>query len=105
MLPERSSFGARILFDSLSAPAMKILENAGEDASLIVSKIGEGESGHGYNVLTKEFVDMVEDGVVDPAEVVVNEIQNAASVSGLLLTTDCLVVEEPKKQPAVPPMA
>ena len=97
--------GARILFDSLSAPAMKILENAGEDASLIVSKIGEGESGHGYNVLTKEFVDMVEDGVVDPAEVVVNEIQNAASVSGLLLTTDCLVVEEPKKQPAVPPMA
>lgn len=97
--------GARILFDSLGAPAMKILENAGEDASLIVSKIGEGESGHGYNVLTKEFVDMVEDGVVDPAEVVVNEIQNAASVSGLLLTTDCLVVEEPKKQPAVPPMA
>lgn len=97
--------GARILFDSLSAPAMKILENAGEDASLIVSKISEGESGHGYNVLTKEFVDMVEDGVVDPAEVVVNEIQNAASVSGLLLTTDCLVVEEPKKQPAVPPMA
>lgn len=97
--------GARILFDSLSAPAMKILENAGEDASLIVSKISEGESGHGYNVLTKEFVDMVEDGVVDPAEVVINEIQNAASVSGLLLTTDCLVVEEPKKQPAVPPMA
>ena len=89
--------GARILFDSLSAPAMKILENAGEDASLIVSKISEGKTGHGYNVLTKEFVDMVEDGVVDPAEVVVNEIQNAASVSGLLLTTDCLVVEEPKK--------
>ena len=89
--------GARILFDSLSAPAMKILENAGEDASLIVSKISEGKTGHGYNVLTKEFVDMVEDGVVDPAEVVVNEIQNAASVSGLLLTTDCLIVEEPKK--------
>ncbi len=90
--------GARILFDSLSAPAMKILENAGEDASLIVSKISEGDAGHGYNVLTKEFVDMVEDGVVDPAEVVINEIQNAASVSGLLLTTDCLIVEEPQKQ-------
>lgn len=89
--------GARILFDSLDAPAKKILENAGEDASLIVGKIGEGDSGNGYNVLTKEFVDMIEDGVVDPAEVVVNEIQNAASVSGLLLTTDCLIVEEPKK--------
>lgn len=90
--------GARILFDSLSAPAMKILENAGEDASLIVSKISESDAGHGYNVLTKEFVDMVEDGVIDPAEVVINEIQNAASVSGLLLTTDCLIVEEPQKQ-------
>ena len=89
--------GARILFDSLDAPAKKILENAGEDASLIVGKIGEGANGNGYNVLTKEFVDMVEDGVVDPAEVVINEIQNAASVSGLLLTTDCLIVEEPKK--------
>lgn len=97
--------GARILFDSLDAPAKKILENAGEDSSLIVGKIGEGANGNGYNVLTKEFVDMVEDGVVDPAEVVINEIQNAASVSGLLLTTDCLIVEEPKKQPAVPPMA
>ena len=89
--------GARILFDSLDAPAKKILENAGEDASLIVGKIGEGTNGNGYNVLTKEFVDMIEDGVVDPAEVVINEIQNAASVSGLLLTTDCLIVEEPKK--------
>jgi chaperonin GroEL len=96
--------GARILFDSLDAPAKKILENAGEDASLIVGKIGENSSsGYGYNVLTKEFVDMVEDGVVDPAEVVVNEIQNAASVSGLLLTTDCLIVEEPKKINAAAP--
>lgn len=90
--------GARILFDSLDAPAKRILENAGEDASLIVGKISESNSGCGYNVLTKEFVDMVQDGVVDPAEVVVNEIQNAASVSGLLLTTDCLIVEEPKPQ-------
>lgn len=95
--------GARILFDSLDAPAKKILENAGEDASLIVGKIGEGDFGNGYNVLTKEFVDMVEDGVVDPAEVVINEIQNAASVSGLLLTTDCLIVEEPKKAAAAVP--
>ena len=95
--------GARILFDSLDAPAKKIFENAGEDASLIVGKIGEGTNGNGYNVLTKEFVDMIEDGVVDPAEVVINEIQNAASVSGLLLTTDCLIVEEPKKVAATVP--
>ena len=98
--------GARILFDSLDAPAKKILENAGEDASLIIGKINEDteHKNFGYNVLTKEFVDMVEDGIVDPAEVVINEIQNAASVSGLLLTTDCLVVEEPKKETAMPSM-
>lgn len=96
--------GARILFDSLDAPAKKILENAGEDASLVVGKLTESSDGSGYNVLTKEYVDMLEDGVVDPAEVVINEIQNAASVSGLLLTTDCLVVEEPKKELAAPAM-
>ena len=97
--------GARILFDSLDAPAKKILENAGEDASLVVGKLSEMGTGKGYNVLTKEYVDMIEDGVVDPAEVVINEIQNAASVSGLLLTTDCLVVEEPKKEAAQAPVA
>ena len=97
--------GARILFDSLDAPAKKILENAGEDASLVVGKLSEMTAGKGYNVLTKEYVDMIEDGVVDPAEVVINEIQNAASVSGLLLTTDCLVVEEPKKEAAQAPVA
>lgn len=98
--------GARILFDSLDAPAKKILENAGEDSSLIVGKLNESDDGQGYNVLTKEYVDMIEDGVVDPAEVVINEIQNASSVSGLLLTTDCLIVEEPKKEAAISqPMA
>lgn len=97
--------GARILFDSLDAPAKKILENAGEDASLVVGKLSEMGTGKGYNVLTKEYVDMIEDGVVDPAEVVINEIQNAASVSGLLLTTDCLVVEEPKKEAVQAPVA
>lgn len=98
--------GARILFDSLDAPAKKILENAGEDSSLIVGKLNESDDGQGYNVLTKEYVDMIEDGVVDPAEVVINEIQNASSVSGLLLTTDCLIVEEPKKETAISqPMA
>ena len=98
--------GARILFDSLDSPVKKILENAGEDSSLIVGKINEDTTheNFGYNVLTKDFVNMVEDGIVDPAEVVINEIQNAASVSGLLLTTDCLVVEEPKKETAMPSM-
>ena len=54
------------------------------------------DAGQGFNVISKKYVDMIEDGIIDPTEVVVNEIQNAASVGGLLLTTDCLIVEEDK---------
>ena len=80
----------------MEAPIRKILANAGIDSSLIVGKLLEGENGTttGYNVLKKAFVDMIEDGVIDPAEVVVNEIQNSASVAGLLLTTEALIVDE-----------
>lgn len=91
--------GATIFADSLDAPIKKILSNAGIDSSLIVEKLAEkltdDTSTIGYDVLKKEFVDMVEAGIIDPAEVVLNEIQNAASVAGLLLTTDALIVDEP----------
>lgn len=90
--------GATILLDSLEAPIKKILENAGIDSSLIVAKMLDTDAKPrvGYNVLKKEFVDMVQDGVVDPTEVVINEVQNAASIASLLLTTECLIVEEPQ---------
>jgi chaperonin GroEL len=92
--------GAKILCRALEAPVRKILDNAGIDASLVVGKLLENKTSesYGYNVLTKQYVDMVEDGVIDPTEVVVNEVQNAASVAGLLLTTECLICEEPKKE-------
>ena len=87
--------GAQILNASLEAPARKILENAGLDSSLIVGKLLEENSGRtGFNAMTKKYVDMIEDGIIDPTEVVINEVQNASSIGGLLLTTDCLVVEE-----------
>lgn len=87
--------GAQILCNSLEAPIRRILENAGIDPSLIVAKILESTKPNlGFNVLTKSFDDMIEVGVIDPTEVVVNEIQNAVSVSGLLLTTEALIVEE-----------
>lgn len=90
--------GVKILCDSLDAPIRKILNNAGIDSSLIVSKIIEntGESGYGYNVLTREYTNMIESGIIDPTEVVINEINNAASVASLLLTTDALIVDEPE---------
>jgi chaperonin GroEL len=90
--------GVKILCDSLDAPIRKILNNAGIDSSLIVSKIIENteESGYGYNVLTREYTNMIESGIIDPTEVVINEINNAASVASLLLTTDALIVDEPE---------
>lgn len=93
--------GVKILCDSLEAPIRKILENAGIDASMIVAKLLDtNDVNCGYDVLTKKFVNMIEAGIIDPTEVVVNEVQNAASVSGLLLTTDALIVEEPEEKHA-----
>lgn len=97
--------GRKILLDSLESPVRKILDNAGVDSSVVISKLLVAENGvhsNGYNVLTKQYVDMVEDGIIDPTEVVVNEVMNAASVAGLLLTTEALVVEEPKKETCNP---
>lgn len=89
--------GVKILCDSLEAPVRKILENAGIDASLIVAKLLENDTDkEGYDVLTKQFVDMSAAGIIDPTEVVVNEVQNAVSVASLLLTTECLICEMPE---------
>ena len=89
--------GVKILCDSLEAPVRKILENAGIDASLIVAKLLENDTDkEGYDVLTKQFVDMSVAGIIDPTEVVVNEVQNAVSVASLLLTTECLICEMPE---------
>lgn len=89
--------GALILQESLSAPARKIIENVGLDASYIVNKILEMTDlpNAGFNALSRKYVDMIEDGIIDATDVVVNEVQNAASIAGLLLTTETLIVEEP----------
>lgn len=86
--------GVKILSDSLEAPLRKILENAGIDDSLIVAKLLENNKpNEGYDALAKAFTDMTAAGIIDPAEVVINEVQNAASVASLLLTTECLICE------------
>lgn len=93
---EDEKIGANILCASLEAPIKKILTNAGISADLIVSKLlAEGNVSRGYNVISRDYADMTEDGIIDPTDVVINEVQNAASVSGLLLTTEVLIVEEP----------
>jgi len=92
---------------ALSWPARQIAMNAGEDGSVIVGKILEKDQyAHGFDAQTGEYVNMVSKGIIDPTKVVRAAVQNAASVAGLLITTEAMVAELPKKAaggPAMPP--
>ncbi|WP_316229630.1 MULTISPECIES: TCP-1/cpn60 chaperonin family protein, partial [unclassified Bradyrhizobium] len=99
--------GIEIVRKALSAPARQIAINAGEDGSVIVGKILEKEQyAYGFDSQTGEYVNMVSKGIIDPTKVVRAAIQNAASVAALLITTEAMVAELPKKNaggPAMPP--
>jgi chaperonin GroEL len=97
--------GVEIVRKALQAPARQIAENAGADGSLIVGKLLEGKSTtQGFNAQSGEYVDMIKDGIIDPTKVVRLALQDAASVAGLLITTEAMVAEAPKpeKAPAMP---
>ncbi len=90
--------GANIVKHALSRPCYWIAENAGATGNLVVSKVAEGKGGFGYNAASDTYEDLYEAGVIDPAKVTRIALQNAASIAGLLLTTDCLVTEKPKEK-------
>ncbi len=90
--------GIDIIARCLEAPLRKLVENAGLEAALIVENVKNGKGSFGYNVATGEYEDLVKAGVLDPAKVVRSALQNAASISGLLLTTECMVTELPEKK-------
>lgn len=91
-------FGARIILRALQAPARQIAENAGEEGGVIVEKILEkGQKNYGYDAQHGVYGDMLERGVIDPTKVVRLALQNAASVAGLLITTEAMVAEKPEK--------
>ncbi len=94
--------GADIVKHALSKPCFWIAENAGATGNLVVSKIAESKGGFGYNAATDTYEDLVAAGVVDPAKVTRIALQNAASIAGLLLTTDCLVTEKPQDKDDMP---
>jgi len=96
--------GIRIALRALEAPLRAIVANAGVEPSVVVAKVLEGKGNHGYDAATGEYGDLVELGVVDPTKVTRTALQNAASIAGLILTTDATVAELPKPQkaPAVP---
>jgi len=90
--------GVQIVRRALQEPARKIAHNAGVDGSVVVKKILEGKGSFGFNALTGEFSDLVEDKVIDPAKVVRVAVENACSISGLILTTECVVADKPKEK-------
>src|SRR5690349_22590017 len=89
--------GVKIVRTALTAPLKQIAENAGTPGSVVVRRVMEGKDSEGYNALTGEYVDMVKAGILTPTKVERTALQNAAEVAILLLTTDCIVVEAPKK--------
>ncbi|QRG05402.1 chaperonin GroEL [Xanthobacter dioxanivorans] len=98
--------GIEIVRRAIQAPARQIVQNAGDDGSVVVGKILESSDySFGYNAQTGEYVDMVKSGIIDPTKVVRTALQDAASISGLLITTEALIAELPKKNaPAAPAM-
>jgi chaperonin GroEL len=95
--------GINIVLKALEAPIRQIVENSGVEGSIVVGKISENKSQtFGFNAQTELYVDMIEAGIVDPSKVVRTALQDAASVAGLLITTEAMVAEVPKDKPAMP---
>ena len=96
--------GIRIIERAIEEPLRQIVENAGVEASVVVNKVREGKGDFGYNARTGEYVNMYEAGVIDPTKVARVALENAASVAGMLLTTECGIVDIPEPAPAAPAM-
>jgi chaperonin GroEL len=102
---EDQKHGVDIVRKALSVPARQIAINAGEDGSVIVGKIVENDTyGYGFDAQGGEFVDLVKKGIIDPTKVVRQALQGASSIAGLLITTEAMVAELPKKEPPMPAM-
>jgi chaperonin GroEL len=94
--------GATIVSRALASPLMRIAQNAGQNGAVIAERIKEKDFNVGYNAANGEFVDMFEAGIVDPAKVTRSALQNAASIAGMVLTTECIVVDKPEPKEGAP---
>lgn len=95
--------GARIIARALSAPLRQIVENAGQEGAIVLQQVEKLKEGHGYNALTGEYTDMYKAGILDPTKVARTALENAASISGLLITTEALVADIVEDKPAPMP--
>ena len=94
--------GIKIVLRALEEPLRQIVANTGEEPSVVANKVKEGKGNFGYNAQTNEYGDLVQMGVLDPTKVTRYALQNAASIAGLMLTTDCMVAEQVEDKPAAP---
>ena len=94
--------GIRIVQRALEEPLRQIVANAGEDSSVVLNKVRESEGNQGYNAASGEYGDMMEMGILDPTKVARAALQNAASIAGLMITTEAMVAEIPEDKPAMP---
>jgi chaperonin GroEL len=101
---EDEKAGVRIVQKALEEPLRWIAANAGSDGSVVLDKVKNSKGAYGFNAATEEFEDLVKSGIVDPTKVVRTALQNAASVAGLLITTEAMIAEKPEKKKEMPPM-
>jgi len=101
---DEEAVGVKIVKRALEEPLRMIAENAGHDGSIVVEKVRENEGDYGFNAQTLQFENLLASGIIDPAKVVRNAIENASSIAGLLITTEAMVSEIPKEERAMPPM-
>jgi chaperonin GroEL len=94
--------GAKIVEFAIEAPLKQIAINAGLEGGVVVEKVRHLEAGHGLNAATGEYVDMIKNGIIDPAKVTRSALQNAASIAALFLTTEAVIADKPEPKPAVP---
>ncbi|WP_375500922.1 chaperonin GroEL [uncultured Nostoc sp.] len=101
-LKDEELIGALIVVRALPAPLKRIAENAGQNGAVIAERVKEKDFNIGYNAATNEFVDLLAAGIVDPAKVTRSALQNAASIAGMVLTTECIIVDKPEPKDSAP---
>ena len=94
---EDQNHGINIAKRAMEAPLREIVTNCGEESSVVLNKVVEGKGNYGFNAATGEYGDLVEMGVLDPTKVTRSALQNAASIAGLMITTEAMVADAPKK--------
>ena len=99
---DEQNAGIKIVLRAMEEPLRQIVKNAGDEPSVVVNKVADGNASFGYNAQTGVYGDMIEMGVLDPTKVTRTALQNAASVASLILTTDCMVAELPEEKPLPP---